>query len=137
MKNLPEIVVSSFDLERLEDILQAMPAVRRAAFAGLQSELRRARVVEPAAIAPDVVTMNSIVRFTVSGSNVVREARLCFPRDMDGSAGRISVLSPVGTALLGLAEGEQIGWTGPDGNTIQLRVEHLVFQPERGSVKAN
>lgn len=136
MNNLPQIVVSTYDLDRLEAVLQAMPAARRNAYDGLQRELERALIVVPADVPANVVSMNSIVRFTLSGSNMVREVRLCFPRDMDGSPERLSVLSPVGTALLGLAEGETITWAGPSGSQIELKVETVVFQPERGLTQA-
>jgi regulator of nucleoside diphosphate kinase len=131
MRYLPDIVVSSHDLDRLEDILQDMPAARRAACEDLRRELLRATVVTPSAMPSSVVTMNSIVRFAISDSDEIHQARLCFPQDMDGSADRISVLSPVGTALLGLAQGETITWTGPSGKAIVLQVKEVVFQPER------
>lgn len=137
MNPLPDIVVSERDFSRLEAMLQGLPAEKRLAHAGLSKELSRAAVVDSTAIPSSVVTMNSVVRFTLPPSPAVHELRLCFPWDIDGCPGRISVLTPVGTALLGLAEGQEITWAGPGGKPIMLRVEQVVFQPERARMAAN
>jgi len=99
--------------------------------AALQRELDRAVVVPSEAVPADVVTMNSTVSFSDEASEVRRVATIVFPSDADASAGRVSVLSPIGTALLGLSVGQAIRWDFPDGSRRRLRVDELIHQPER------
>jgi regulator of nucleoside diphosphate kinase len=77
----------------------------------LQRELDRAVMVLPEAVPPDVVTMNSRVAFRDETSDVRRVVTIVFPGDTDASAGRLSVLSPIGTALLGLSVGRRLTGT--------------------------
>jgi regulator of nucleoside diphosphate kinase len=99
--------------------------------AELQRELDRAIVVASDAVPPDVVTMNSRVRYSDETSGVQRVASIVFPSEADASDCRLSVLSPIGTALLGLSVGQAIDWDFPDGSRRSLRVDELVHQPER------
>lgn len=91
----------------------------------------RADVVAPQAIPPTVVTMNSTVRFAIAETSKEFCLTLVYPRDMDGSADRISILAPVGAALLGLSVGGELTWPGPGGKTMTVRVQEVVYQPER------
>ena len=134
MTQLPKIVVSTRDAERLEALLHGLPAGDRWAHLGLSEELARATVVEPGQVPPSVVTMNSVVRFTMPPTDKIHEARLCFPAEVGAGNDRLSVLTPVGTALLGLSEAQEIAWKGPAGKPITLRVEEVVFQPERSAL---
>lgn len=130
MNKRPEIILTSQDLDRLEALLDALPV---AAFPGkteLRAELDRAEVVEPQDVPPDVVTMNSVVRFAMESGEEFR-LKLVYPKDMDGSPDRISVLAPVGSALLGLAAGERIEWPRPGGGTLKVRLVEVIYQPER------
>jgi regulator of nucleoside diphosphate kinase len=102
----------------------------------LADELEYAKVVPATGVPPDVVTMNSRVRFEDMTSGETREITIVFPRDADASHGRVSVLAPVGTALLGLAEGDAISWPFPDGRSRRLRVVEIMFQPEANDVLA-
>lgn len=131
MDKQPGIILTSRDLDRLETLLDALPA---AAFPGkneLRAELDRAEVVEPQDVPPDVVTMNSTVRFAL-GSGEEFSLTLVFPKDMDGSVDRISILAPVGSALLGLSAGEHIEWPRPGGRHAEGAARgSVVYQPER------
>jgi regulator of nucleoside diphosphate kinase len=129
MNPKPAITVSSRDLERLEAVLATLP-FDAPARTQLQAELDRAEVVEPAQVPPNVVTMNSIVRFR-TGNGEVFERTLVYPRDAQADGGKVSVLAPVGAAMLGLSVGDRIEWPGPDGQPIAVRVSELVYQPER------
>jgi regulator of nucleoside diphosphate kinase len=127
----PEIIISTTDLERLERLLESLP---RNAFPGkeaLEAELARAVVVEPTEIPPTVVTMNSTVRFRVTTSKEEFRLTLVYPKDLDESGSRISILAPVGSALLGLSQGDEIEWPGPGGRTLRVRIEEVTYQPER------
>lgn len=129
METKPKIVLSSQDLERLETLLYALGNSLSPDRAALLAELGRADVLEPQEIPPTVVTMNSTVRFTVEGSEQFC-LTLVYPKDVDGQADRISVLAPVGSALLGLSVGDSISWPMP-GGVVQVKIEEIVYQPER------
>ena len=131
MDTKPRITVSSRDVERLEALLESPQS---AAFAGknaLAAELARAEVVEPGKVPPNVVTMNSTVRFAMDTPPQEFQLTLVYPRDADNSAGKISVLAPVGSALLGLSVGDEIEWPRPDGGAAKVRIVEVVYQPER------
>ncbi|RCX10236.1 nucleoside diphosphate kinase regulator [Extensimonas vulgaris] len=130
-RSKPQIILSSLDLERIEAVLAALPASVFPGKAELQAELDRADVAEPQAIPPTVVTMNSTVRFAIAETGKEFCLTLVYPRDMDGSADRISILAPVGAALLGLSVGDELTWPGPGGKTMTVRVQEVVYQPER------
>lgn len=128
----PPIRIGARDFERLEQLLE-LPAWRgHPGRAALQAELARAEVLEPSQMPGDVVTMDSEVVCLDEASGAEHRLRLCYPHEVgEGtSAGRVSVLAPVGSALLGLAVGDRIDWTGPNGRTLPLRVVRIVYQPE-------
>ncbi|HET9865429.1 MAG TPA: nucleoside diphosphate kinase regulator [Steroidobacteraceae bacterium] len=125
------IVVTSRDLDRLERLLESLPADSFPGKATLASELERAEVVEPEQVPSDVVTMNSTVRFTFKESGDEFRLTLVYPRDAHGEPDRISILAPVGSALLGLAVGDEIQWPTPGGGMATVKVVEVVYQPER------
>jgi regulator of nucleoside diphosphate kinase len=98
----------------------------------LAGELERANVVPAAKVPADVVTIGSRVIFVDEGTGKRRFVRIVHPDNADLARLEISVLHPVGAALLGLPVGGSIDWEFPDGQTRRLRVEELVYQPESG-----
>jgi len=109
----PKIMISSLDAERLEVLLDSLP---QNAFPGrddLEVELARADVVAPEEIPPTVVTMNSTVRFKVESSTEEFCLTLVYPKDVGAGGEKISILAPVGSALLGLSQGDEIEWPKP------------------------
>lgn len=131
MNAKPKIVLSESDAERLERLLDSLPDAAFPGKDGLMAELERADVVAPEAVPPDVVTMNSTVRFTVSSSNEAFSLTLVYPKDVDDSGTTISILAPVGSALLGLSKGNEIEWSKPGGGTMKVRIDEILYQPER------
>ena len=127
---LPQIVLSSLDLDRLDQLLSRLPATDPARLQ-LEQELDRGAVVEPAAMPANVVTMNSTVRLRLLKTGEEPCLTLVYPKDLDASGDKVSVLAPVGSALLGLSEGDQIHWAMPDGEIQPIQVLQLVYQPER------
>jgi len=124
------ITLTRPDHERLLEVVDRYAGGRSAHLAaGLDDELARARVVEQTAIPPDIITMNSRCVFRFAGSDDTREVTLVYPEDADVDRGRISVLAPVGTALLGLAVGQTIRWPTPEGER-SIEVVALPYQPE-------
>lgn len=90
-------------------------ALRRLRCPQLAEELDRADIVAPEHVPDDVVTMHAQVRYVDESTGEQRSVVLVYPDEADASHGRISVLSPVGAALLGLATGQSIEWTFPNG----------------------
>jgi regulator of nucleoside diphosphate kinase len=129
MNKQPTITITSRDLERLEAVLATLP-FDAPARSQLQAELDRADVVEPTQIPANIVTMNSIVRFR-TGEGEEFERTLVYPRDALGDGSKVSILAPIGSAMLGLSVGDRIEWPGPNGESIAVRVSELVYQPER------
>ena len=129
MAQLPPITVSTLDLARLEALLEKQPesdAVTR-----LENELDRANVVAPTDIPNDIVTMNSTITFAMATGKETFTKTLCYPRDMDSSNTKISVLAPIGAALLGLSVGQTIEWPAPNGKAMQVSISAVDYQPER------
>lgn len=128
---LPHIVISTLDFNRLDLLLDSMPSKQAPTKDALADELSRAAIVEPWAMPPRVVTMHSRVRFRLGGSREELSRTLVYPKDAGDTGDKLSVLSPVGGALLGLSEGDCIEWPHPDGRTISVEVLEVVYQPER------
>ena len=128
----PPLLLSRLDVERIESLLE-QPQFRGPNADALRDELERAETREPAAVPADVITMNSTARVRVDDAEAgvhEYELTLVYPRDADGSAHKVSVLAPVGSALLGLRVGEAIDWPMPGGRTARLQVLGIGYQPE-------
>lgn len=126
----PPITVSSLDLERIEALLDAPTHRHFPGAEALRAEIARAEIVEPAQMPSDVVTMNSIAKVVDEGTQEEYELTLVYPRDVDGDPRKVSVLAPVGSAILGLRVGDSIRWPMPGGREIALRVAAIGYQPE-------
>ena len=128
----PSLLLSRLDVERIEELLE-QPQFRGLDSGALRGELERAEVAELAAMPGDVITMNSVARVRVDDAELgshERELALVYPRDADGSADKVSILAPVGSALLGLRTGDSIDWPMPGGRTARLEVLAIRYQPE-------
>jgi len=101
----------------------------------LEQELDRAEEVEPEAIPRDVVTMNSAVRLKDLDSGETRVYRLIFPTQTRTSDA-VSVLAPIGTAMLGYRVGDVIEWRVPKG-IRRLKVLEVIYQPEAAGVSGD
>ena len=126
------IQVTDDDMARLRDFVrESRESARRDQhhLEELERELDRAEVVAAADVPAGVVTMHSVVRVRDldTGARVVY--RLVFPADADIRRGRISVLAPIGTALIGYRAGDRIEWSTP-GGTRRLEIEEVLYQPE-------
>ncbi len=127
---LPPITVSPLDLRRLEALLDAPEHRGSAAAAALEEELGRASMLPPERMPANVVTMNSVVTCVDEVAGDTHTLTLVYPRDADAAAGKVSVLAPVGIALLGLSVGQQIDWQAPGGRPLRVRVTAVRYQPE-------
>ncbi len=128
---LPSITVTDKDLERLSRCVETFSDGRLAEQADrLEAELSRATVVPAAEIAPDIVTMSSrlVVEDVKNGGR--RAITLVYPQEADSDTGRVSVLAPMGSAVLGLRVGDEIDWDLPGGRSARFRIVEVSYQPE-------
>lgn len=129
------IVVTSMDMERLRDLIRRtrksrdLPRYEVEALDALEAELARAEVVAPGQVPADVVTMNTVVVASSAHSRRASEWMVVYPEDADLDEGRISVLEPLGSALLGYREGDEFEWDMPVG-VRRYRIEKVLSQPE-------
>ena len=120
-KRPEDLVVSMNDYVRLRELFGDH---------ALAEEMERAIVVPSDRIPKDVVTMNSRLIYFDESTGTTREVELVYPDEADSMTGRVSVLAPVGCALLGLSAGQSIDWNLPGGKVHRLRVERVLFQPQ-------
>lgn len=120
------LIVTAADLARLRTVLDLHDS---AASEALDAELHRARIVDGHSVPADVVTMNSELVYEDIDTHTQRTVRVVFPKDADAKRGWISVLAPIGSALLGLRVGQEIEWPVPHGRK-RVRVVELRYQPE-------
>ena len=95
----------------------------------LENELARGKVVKSQDIPNSIITMNSKVRLRDIDTQEEMIYRLVFPDNSDATEGKISILAPIGTALLGYKVGDLIEWKVP-GGMAKLKVEEILYQPE-------
>jgi regulator of nucleoside diphosphate kinase len=126
------IKISEFDLERLRKLIDEAKRLERYGneyVENLENELSRGQLLAPSDVPPDVVTMNSTVRLRDLDTDEEMSVTLVFPRDADITQAKISVLAPIGTAMLGYRIGDIFTWEVPDG-VRRLQVEKILYQPE-------
>lgn len=126
----PNIIVSEQDLNRLETMLEHQKVLTDT-MKHLEDELARADVVGAKDVPSNVVTMNAKVEITIAPLTESTEVTLVYPHDFTGDKGQVNILAPVGAAILGLAEGQDIEWPQPDGHIMKVRIEKVIYQPER------
>ena len=128
MKRPKTIYITERDWERLERMVSG--AGKAPNIAILRNELDQATVVPSEKIPFDVVTMNSRVSFQELDTGEKSEITLVYPSDADVNRRRISILAPVGAALIGLRVGDEIEWPLPSGKTRTYKIISVLFQPE-------
>lgn len=121
-----DLVINDQDLQRLRSLLEQHDS---SASELLDGELHRARIVAQRRTPADVVTMNSEVVYEDHATGARRTIRVVYPKDADPGRGWISVLAPIGSALLGLKVGQPIEWRVPGGPRT-ISVVELRYQPE-------
>lgn len=125
-----KIYITNHDQRELKELLTTQisnaealgPHVRK-----LENEIRKAMVIQDEQVNPDLITMDSHVRISLDGSDM--ELWLVYPKDADVNENKVSVLSPIGTAILGYSKGDVIQWEVPSGNT-EIHIVDILYQPE-------
>lgn len=126
------IYITTFDLERLTDLIEAYrnsEFQKKVPIDKLEKELERAQIVDPKSVPPDVITMNSTAHLQdlKTGEEIVYT--LVFPKDSNVEQHKISVMAPIGMALIGYRVGDVIEWQVP-GGVRRLKIIKTIFQPE-------
>ena len=129
---IKSIYITETDLKRLRELIMVARQYKKEEehyLQELEAELERGIVVKSQDIPPNVITMNSEVHLRDLKSNKEKTYRLVFPDNADATQGKISILAPIGTALLGYKVGDIVEWTVPSG-IAKLKVEKILYQPE-------
>ena len=126
------IHITKYDMDRLLDLIEGLRSTPKAAKLNLdllEKEINEGTVVEPENVPEDVITMNSKVNVMDIESGEKMTYMLVFPSEANISKNKLSILAPLGMALLGYRKGDIIEWTVPSG-IRKLKVEEIVYQPE-------
>lgn len=128
----PSIFVTTKDVEKLRDLIRDSYYTEYRGsdyLKKLGEEIEKASVVPPDQIPSDVITLNSTARLVDQDSKEEMVYSLVFPEDADASQGKISILAPIGTAMLGYKAGDTFEWDTPGGKRVIL-VKEILYQPE-------
>ncbi|MDR5892078.1 MULTISPECIES: nucleoside diphosphate kinase regulator [Halomonas] len=131
MSSRPTIIINRLDAERLQRLIDDASDKDLFVADALEEELERGEVIDPEEIPDDVVSMNSRIQFTDLTRNRQMIRTLVYPHSLATTEDGISVMAPVGAALIGLRVGDVIDWNLPDGHQVSLRVDAILWQPER------
>jgi regulator of nucleoside diphosphate kinase len=121
------LLMTEKDLLRIKHILSFQHSPE---YQNLEIELDRAKIIADNEVPPDLVTMNSKVKFLNETEDKEMIVTIVYPPDANFSEGKVSVLASLGAALIGLRVGQQINWQFPDGKTKTLRILEVLYQPE-------
>lgn len=122
------IYITEKDYLRIQHTLKSYKTNESHDLENLELELERARIISDHEVPPDLVTMNSKVRYLQLPENIEATVTVVYPSSV--GVGKVSLLSPEGSALLGLRENQKINWMFPDGKTRTLKVLEVLYQPE-------
>lgn len=128
--NKPTIIINDLDAERLDKLLEQPAHADNPIGDALNEELDRAEILTPQEMPADVVTMNSTVRFLDLITSEEHTRTLVYPASLKDSTEQLSVMAPIGAALLGLRVGDEISWALPNGVKTRVKVLEMVYQPE-------
>ncbi len=129
---MSKIIVNRLDYARIKKCIndaKQFKSISNTEAEKLLTELNSAKIVEPQAIPSNVVTMNSIVKLSFLNSNKQAQFQIVYPDQANFKENKISIFSPIATALIGYKVGDEIEWIVPAGLT-QLKIDEIVYQPE-------
>jgi regulator of nucleoside diphosphate kinase len=123
---------NAYDIDRIRGFLDLATeggSERYRYLLGLKRELKYSQILSPEEMPADVVTMNSRVRINDLSNSGTVTVTLVFPQDADYEQKKVSILAPLGAALLGCHAGEEICYEAPGGST-RILIEEILYQPE-------
>lgn len=124
------IYITEIDKERLMKLIDTnlhSGKMQDKSLQNLEDEMNKATIVNPRQISQNIITMNSRVLLCIDEEEM--EISLVYPSEADWSAKKVSIFSPIGTAILGYAEGDIIEWKVPSGIT-KIYIKKILYQPE-------
>ncbi len=129
---MKKLIINKLDFLRIQKCIDEAKIVKSISAGeadSLMRELNSAKIVEPEKIPSNVVTMHSIVKISFLDTNKQIQFQIVYPREANLKENKISIFSPVATALIGFQVGDEVEWIVPGGLT-KIRVDEIVYQPE-------
>lgn len=129
---MEKIIINRLDYARIKKCIndaRQFKSITESELQKLVNELESAEIVEPEAIPANVVTMNSIVKLSFSNNNKLVQFQIVYPDQANFRENKISIFSPIATALIGYKIGDEIEWIVPAGLT-KMKIEEIIYQPE-------
>lgn len=125
------IYITKLDKEKLEQIIdeEIFTCVKEEKlFRNLEKELNKAILISPQDLPENIITMDSKAIIQLDGEEM--EISLVYPQDSDWESNKLSIFSPIGTALIGYKEGDTVEWELPNGEKTKIYIKKVLFQPE-------
>ncbi len=131
MNTKNKICITKYDYTRLKSMIQEYTKTNKADtnIKDLLGEIERAQKVDSYTIGSNYITMNSVFELKKMNELDFQQFRLVFPEDADIDKDKISVIAPIGTAVLGYKVGDVIKWKVPDGENV-FQITNILYQPE-------
>lgn len=129
---MSELIVNRLDYARIKrciDDAKQFKSIKQSEADKLLKELESAKIVEPDAVPANVVTMNSIVKLSFLNNNKQIQFQIVYPEQANLKENKISIFSPIATALIGYKVNDEIEWIVPAGLT-KIRIDEIIYQPE-------
>ena len=129
---MKEIIINSLDAKRIRQRISSIKNGRAYSANDMERlvyELNRAKMVEPAEIPADIITMHSIVKVKYVNNNKTFTLQLVYPEEANIKENKVSIFAPIAMALLGYKKGDVINWWIPGGK-VKIKVEDILYQPE-------
>ena len=129
---MKKIILNRLDYARIKkciSVAQEFRSISEKEAGELLNELNSAEIVDPEAVPSNVVTMNSIVKISFLNNDKQVQFQIVYPDEAHLKANKISIFSPIATALIGYQKGDEIEWIVPAGLT-RIRIDEIIYQPE-------
>ncbi|HPT32130.1 MAG TPA: nucleoside diphosphate kinase regulator [Prolixibacteraceae bacterium] len=129
---MSKLIINRLDYVRIKQCISEASQVKsitKAEAEKLMNELNSASIVDPDAVPSNVVTMNSIVKLSFLNSNKQVQFQIVYPDQANLRENKISIFSPIATALIGYKVRDEIEWIVPAGLT-RIRIDEIIYQPE-------
>ena len=130
LRMVSQVIMTAMDRERLKKVVSDAYTDGNTpdqTIHTLEGEIERAEIVDVGQLSPEVITMNSKVLLSLDEEEM--EVSLVYPKEADWISNKLSVLSPIGTAIIGYRAGDKVMWDVPSGKS-QIHIKKVIYQPE-------